>query len=134
MQPQSYSDVVEEILAKDPRYQAEAYHFVREGLDHTQKTIGKANHGKYRHVTGQELLKGLRRYALTQYGPMALALLNEWGIQRCEDFGEIVFNLIDQQVLSRTATDSRADFQGGYDFAEAFRKPFLPKHRWPQFN
>ena len=79
-----------------------------------------------RHVTGQQLLAGIRQHALAQFGPMAATVLNEWGVHRCEDFGEIVFNLVENGVLAKTEQDSRADFQGGYDFDEAFRKPFLP--------
>jgi uncharacterized repeat protein (TIGR04138 family) len=131
MQTQSFDRVLDQVLARDPRYAREAYHFLREALDYTQRAISKANQGKLRHVTGQELLAGIRAYALQQYGPMALMLLNEWGIHRCEDFGELVFNLVDAGVLSKTETDSRADFANGYDFEEAFRKPFLPTRRRP---
>lgn len=126
MQAQNFDDVLEQVVAADPRYGREAYHFLREALDYTQRAVSKANQGKLRHVTGQELLAGIRAFALQQYGPMALTLLHEWGVRRCEDFGELVFNLIDRGVLSRTETDTRADFAGGYDFAEAFHKPFLP--------
>lgn len=128
MQTQSFEAVLEQILTQDPRYAREAYHFVREALDYTQQAISRANQGRMRHVTGQELLAGIRAYALKQYGPMALTLLQEWGVRRCEDFGEIVFNLVDAGVLSKTETDSRRDFAHGYDFDEAFRKPFLPTH------
>jgi uncharacterized repeat protein (TIGR04138 family) len=126
MQPQSFESVLETVVARDPRYQPEAYHFLREALDHTQNAVRKANRGQMRHVSGQELLAGIRAYALEQYGPMALTLLREWGLHRCEDFGELVFNLVDAGVLSKTDTDSRADFANGYDFEEAFRKPYLP--------
>lgn len=131
MQAQDFDEVLEQIAQKDPRFHRDAYHFLREALDYTQKAISKANRGKFRHVTGQELLAGIRAYALQQYGPMALTLFNEWGIRRCEDFGELVFNLVEHGVLSKTETDSRADFQGGYDFEEAFRKPFLPTRPVP---
>lgn len=131
MQTQSFDTVLEQILARDPRYAREAYHFVREALDYTQRAISRANQGRMRHVTGQELLAGIRAYALQQYGPMALTLLQEWGVRRCEDFGEIVFNLVDAGVLSKTETDSRNDFAHGYDFEEAFRKPFLPSRPGP---
>ncbi|MBK9137968.1 MAG: hypothetical protein IPM17_04295 [Verrucomicrobia bacterium] len=130
MQPQDFDEVVERIVARDPRYTREAYEFVREALDFTQKAISKANKGKLRHITGQELLAGARAYALQQYGPMALTVLNEWGIRRGEDIGEIVFNLIDARLFSKTDADSRADFEGGFDFEEAFRKPFLPTRPW----
>jgi uncharacterized repeat protein (TIGR04138 family) len=126
MQAQNFDEVLEQVVTADPRFRREAYHFLREALDYTQRAVSKANQGKLRHVTGQELLAGIRAFALQQYGPMALTLLQEWGVHRCEDFGELVFNLIDRGVLSQTETDSRADFAGGYDFVEAFRKPFLP--------
>jgi uncharacterized repeat protein (TIGR04138 family) len=58
---------------------------------------------------------------------MVITVLEEWGITRCEDFGEIVFNIVEAGLFSKTDTDSRADFQNGYDFEEAFRKPFLPQ-------
>jgi uncharacterized repeat protein (TIGR04138 family) len=126
MQPVNFDEALDQVLARDPRYGRDAYIFLREALDYTQKAISKANRGKLRHISGQELLAGIRAYALAQYGPMALALLHEWGLTRCEDFGELVFNLIDQGVLSKTDKDSRADFAGMFDFEEAFRKPFLP--------
>jgi uncharacterized repeat protein (TIGR04138 family) len=126
MQPQSFDDVLAAVLAKDRRYGRDAYEFVREALDYTQRAISKSSHGSLRHISGQELLAGIRAYALEQYGPMALTLLNEWGVQRCEDFGEIVFNLVEHGLFSKTESDRRADFQGVYDFTEAFRKPFLP--------
>ncbi len=126
MQPLDFDAVLELIVEKDPRYHREAYHFLREALDYTQKAISQANKGKFRHVSGQELLAGIRAWALQQYGPMASVVLNEWGLHRCEDFGELVFGLVDAGVLSKTETDSRADFANGFDFEEAFRKPFQP--------
>ncbi len=122
----NFDEAVEQIRAKDPRYHREAYLFVREALDHTQKNLVKDTRGRIRHVSGQELLEGIREFALAQYGPMALTLLAEWGVHRCEDFGEIVFNMVEISLLAKTDKDSRADFAGGYDFDEAFRKPFLP--------
>ena len=57
---------------------------------------------------------------------MALVVLGEWGIHRCEDFGEIVFNMVEYELLAKTDKDSRDDFKGGYDFEDVFQKPFLP--------
>lgn len=129
MQEISFEAAVEKILARDSRYHRDAYAFVREALDYTQKRVGRANGGKLRHVTGQELLEGIRDFALEQFGPMTLTVFEEWGIRRCSDFGEIVFNLIEAGVFSKTERDSRADFAEGYDFEEAFRKPFLPRRK-----
>ena len=129
MQAVNFEEVLETILAKDARYQREAYFFLREALDHTQKTIGKTAKNQIRHVSGQELLEGIRDYALNQYGPMTLTVLEEWGLRCCEDFGELVFNMVESNLLAKTEHDTRADFKGGYDFPTAFRKPFLPSNR-----
>lgn len=129
MQPVNFEEALELIVAKDARYSREAYLFLREALDHTQKGLSKANKGKVRHVSGQELLAGIKAYALAQYGPMTITLLHEWGVKQCSDFGEIVFTLVEHGVLSKTDNDSRADFQTGYDFEDAFRKPFIPGQR-----
>src|SRR5437879_5945020 len=91
----SFDAAVELIRAKDPRYARDAYRFVREALDHTQKTLAKDTRGRMRHVRGQELLAGIRAFALAQFGPMAMMVLEEWGIQACKDFGEIVFNMVE---------------------------------------
>ena len=122
----SFDEALDLIRAKDPRYAREAYLFVKDALDHTQRAIGKKNRGRVRHVSGQELLAGIRDFALNQYGPMTLMLFQEWGIRDCRDFGEMVFNMVEIGWLAKTETDTRADFEGGYDFFEAFRKPFLP--------
>jgi uncharacterized repeat protein (TIGR04138 family) len=89
----------------------------------------KENKGEMRHVSGQELLGGIRDYALAQFGPMTKMVFEEWGIKRCEDFGEIVFNMVEIGLLGKTDQDSREDFANGYDFDDAFRKPFLPASR-----
>lgn len=115
------ADVLQRILREDTRYAGEAYAFVRAGLDVTVRRLNKP-----RHVSGQELLDGLREFALDQFGPMARTVLNSWGIRRTEDFGEIVFNLVEAGLLGKTDSDSRADFADGYDFDDAFRRPFQP--------
>jgi len=124
-----FEEVLDQIVVKDPRYTREAYYFVREALDFTQKSAIKGGRNQIRHVTGQELLDGIREYALQQYGPMTHLLLGEWGLTRCEDFGELVFNMVEAGLLAKTKTDSREDFKGGYDFNDAFRRPFLPSRR-----
>ncbi len=129
MQELTFESTLALILAKDPRYHREAYLFVKDALDHTQKLVLKENKGELRHVSGQELLRGIREYALTQFGPMTQMVFEEWGIKRCEDFGEIVFNMVEIGLLGKTDQDSREDFANSYDFDDAFRKPFLPTSR-----
>ncbi len=126
MQDISFEEALDRIVGRDPRYSRDAYFFVREALDYTQKQIAKDRRGRTRHVTGGELLGGIRDYALSQYGPMTMTVLEEWGVRHCGDFGELVFNMVEGELLAKTERDSRADFQNGYDFYEAFRAPYLP--------
>ncbi len=129
MQELTFESTLALVLTKDPRYPRDAYIFVKDALDHTQKIVLKENKGEMRHVSGQELLIGIRDYALAQFGPMTKMVFEEWGINRCEDFGEIVFNMVEIGLLGKTEKDSREDFAGGYDFDDAFRKPFLPSSK-----
>ena len=129
MQEVNFDEVVEQILERDARYHRDAYLFLREALDFTQKLISKENRGTTRHVTGQELLDGLRQFALQEFGPMAKTVLEEWGIQCSGDFGNIVFNMVEIKLLAKTDKDSHDDFQNGYDFTDAFCKPFWPAAR-----
>ena len=134
-QQQSFDDVLNSMVEQHPRYHRDAYFFLREALDFTQKTIGKSNRNKGRdgtHITGQELLKGIREYALALYGPMTITVFNEWGIKSCEDFGQMVFLMIEHNLLRKTEQDRPEDFNNAYSFDEAFRKPFLPAANPPE--
>ncbi|MCM2275226.1 MAG: hypothetical protein NDI75_10595 [Candidatus Didemnitutus sp.] len=130
MQDLEFNEVIELICKEDARFDRKAYTFVRQGLDHTVTQIRKLQperSAKSQHVSGPELLGGIRDFALEQYGPLAKTVLNTWGITRCSDFGEIVFNLIDYNVFSKTESDRREDFADIYTFEDAFVKPYQPK-------
>ena len=132
MQNPDFSEIVTLICKEDPRFDRRAYDFVRLGLDHTVKELRKKDAvraEKSRHVTGPELLEGLKTYALEQFGPLAKTVLNTWGIRRCRDFGDIVFNLIEYNVFSKTDNDRREDFSDIFEFDDAFVKPFQPARR-----
>lgn len=125
----SYSDGIEERITKlrrrDRRYARNVYYFVLDALDYTIETLGKDREtGANRHVGGKELLEGVREFAADQFGPMAAVVLDRWGVRATEDFGELVFNLIDIGLLSRRPSDSRLDFADGFDFDHAFEAKF----------
>jgi len=105
------------VLEGDRRYDPESYSFVMASLDFTTKRLGRKGH-----VTGQELLDGIREYALEQFGPMSRTVLESWGIKSTNDFGEIVFNMINTGMLGKTEQDSKQDFKNRYDFKSAFDK------------
>ena len=128
MTDKNFPEVIKEIHASDPRYGKGAYYFIREALDHTLKKLKKDQSKNKGHVSGTQLLDGIRDYALDRFGPMTLTLVEHWNIQKCRDFGDIVFNLVDFGILGRTENDSLEDFEGGYSFEEAFELPFQPKN------
>jgi len=107
--------IIVDICLRDSRYKPDAYEFIIQALHFTQVRLKRGGH-----VTGFELCQGLRDYAIEQYGPMAKTVLNHWGISKTDDFGNIVFNMIDKKILSKTETDSLADFQDVYDFKVIF--------------
>ena len=128
-----FGEVIELIKKEDPRYEAGAYFFVRHALDFTLRRLktGKRQHTGS-HVSGGELLEGIRDYAIEQYGPMAKTLFDTWNVKTCEDFGRIVFHLVDFGVLGKTENDSEEDFRECYTFEEAFEHPFLPPSKIPE--
>jgi uncharacterized repeat protein (TIGR04138 family) len=113
------------LVQRDPRYTYEAYEFVFAALAHAQKELGRApapdggEHrpaaGRSHHVTGAELLRGARDLALREFGLMARVVFRLWGIERTDDFGEIVFNLVEAGLMSKTDEDTRADFHNIFD-------------------
>lgn len=110
-----FQDLVEEICSRDNRYKPDAYEFVLRGLNFTQDKLKRKTH-----VSGSELACGLRDYAINQYGALAGRVLAHWGISQTQDFGNIVFNMIEKKLLSKTEEDSLEDFMAIYDFKEAF--------------
>ncbi|MFH1782466.1 MAG: Minf_1886 family protein [Candidatus Omnitrophota bacterium] len=107
------------VLNKDKRYDLESYSFVMQALDFTVKKDHKKGH-----ISGEELLEGIKDYALEQFGPMSRMVLRYWGIKKTGDFGEIVFNMIDAGILGKTENDSKEDFYNKYDFKETFDKDY----------
>src|SRR5215469_15766606 len=126
MQKIGFAEALESLVANDPRYQRDGYIFLRDALDFTTKQQKKIKGVSVRHVTGPELLDGVRRYALKEFGPMVMTVFDNWGIRSCEDIGNMVFNLIDAGVFGKTEEDSIEDFKNVYNFEEAFVKPFAP--------
>ena len=99
----------------DTRYKLEAYLFIMNGLEFYLTMLGEK-----RHVTGQELSKGLLLFAHKQFGPLARSVLRHWGINKTDDLGNIVYNMISIQVMSRQPEDSIEDFYDVVDLDSFF--------------
>jgi uncharacterized repeat protein (TIGR04138 family) len=123
-------------VAAQTRYPLGAFHFVRRGLDYTVHQAhgdAEALDEADRHVDGQQLCRGLRDFAIEQYGRLARTVLHRWNIYRTEDFGRIVFAMVDAGLMQATESDSVEDFEGGFDFDEAFAVG-IPVDRVPLEN
>jgi uncharacterized repeat protein (TIGR04138 family) len=123
---------IKTIFERAGGYAPDAYRFIRDGLSHTVAMVhGQAesaadNHApddESLHVSGQQFCLGLRDYALQRYGLLARTVLRRWNIHTTEDFGRIVFALIDANLMRKTDQDTLDDFIGVYDFDEEFIEP-----------
>ncbi len=118
---------LQEIIKKNKRYQIQSYQFIFEALDFTASKLGKKYNSlkeEERHVTGQELSEGIRDYALVRFGFMARKVFEHWGMTKSEDFGEIVFTLVENGLMGKSETDSSKDFKNLYDFKVEFDDKF----------
>ena len=113
-----------EIRKRDGKYNERAYVFVLAALEFAQTRLPSR-----RHLSGAELAWACRDFALEQFGMLASAVLTHWGVETTEDFGQIVFMLIDVGLLARQPADKVEDFQHVYDFADVFKAG--TGYRWP---
>jgi uncharacterized repeat protein (TIGR04138 family) len=116
LQGRGFPDRFSEVAEHDARYRKDAFFFVRDGVHQAVTALSPSS----RHVTAKELLDALRLLALERFGSSAREQLRSWGVTRCEDFGEIVFTLIEHGVFGKRPEDKKEDFSGGYDFETAF--------------
>ncbi len=131
MQALHFEQSVASILRRDSRYDAQAYHFLKDSLDFTLRRLIESNGGQARHVTGKELLEGFRDHAIEQFGPMAATLMDEWGVNECGDVGNMVFRMIEEQVFGKQESDKPEDFERVFDLRGSLRAPFEPTGRRP---
>ncbi len=117
-------------VASRTKYPIDAFLFVQRGLDYTvtrlhgrrspADVLAESETDESRHISGRQLCHGLRDYAMEQYGLLAKAVLQRWRITRCEDFGQIVFAMVQGKIMRKTERDSIDDFNNVFEFSEAF--------------
>jgi uncharacterized repeat protein (TIGR04138 family) len=116
---EEFYGIVSTIYNQDHRYNPEAYEFVMEALSFTQRKFKKS-----RHITGQELLAGIKALLLKKFGPMTMTVLKHWGVKTTDDFGNIVYNLVENRILAKDTQDHYDSFKNAYDFDEVFNKGY----------
>ena len=106
---------ISKIAEEDGRFSKEGFLFILAALEYTLSKLPER-----RHLTGEEFSRGIAKYAREQYGFLAKTVLNNWGITRTLDYGEIVYLLINEGLMSKTEEDKKEDFGGVYDFNNEF--------------
>ncbi|MBF0477849.1 MAG: hypothetical protein HQL26_00035 [Candidatus Omnitrophica bacterium] len=110
---------MERICEKDSRYKPEVYIFVMESLAYTQNKFKIP-----KHVTSEELLRGIKDFSIESFGPLAKTVFNHWGVKETADFGNIVFNMVNNNVLSKTEQDDIDQFKNRFDFEKVFGRDY----------
>ena len=109
---QKFAQALDRIIENDRRYHPSAYEFINEAVSYTVKKMNRSGKPRgSRHVSGQELITGTLEYAREQFGPLAPNVLDNWGIRSGGDIGNIVYNMIREELLSASPEDSRTDFE-----------------------
>jgi uncharacterized repeat protein (TIGR04138 family) len=121
---QEQIEKIRALVREDPRYPFDAYIFLFQALEFTTARVV----GEKRHVAGKELLEGIRRFAIEAFGPLTLMVFKHWGVRKTEDFGEMVWNLVERELMGKTPEDRKEDFADGYAFSDAF----APERLLPQ--
>ena len=114
------SDVLARLRERRDHYDERAYLFVLASIEFLQCKLPER-----RHVSGAEVTHACRDFALEQYGLMARTVLEHWGVRGTEDFGKIVYSLVEVGVLVTQPGDKVEDFSGVYGF-----EVFEHGYRW----
>ncbi|MCD6404617.1 MAG: hypothetical protein J7M19_02190 [Planctomycetes bacterium] len=112
---------VRDLARDDGHYDFQAYLFVFQALEFTLKRIGRR-----RHISGQELLEGIKDFAILNFGAMGKTVFDQWGVRESMDFGRMVFSLVEAGLMSKTEGDDISDFAGGFDFDKTFVQNYVP--------
>ena len=130
MKDEKFTTAVARIVNTDPRYAPEAYSFISDAVLFTARKLESDTRNK-RHITGKELLIGIKEFAMEQFGPIAPEVLRYWGLSDSMAIGHVVFNMVNNQLLGKSQEDTIDDFRNGFDFDSEFSEPFIP-HEEPE--
>ena len=111
--------IMDQIRLREPRFHERAFLFVLSALEFSQTRLAER-----RHISGAELARACRDLALERYGVLARMVLEHWGIRATDDIGDIVFTLVELDLLMSQATDTRTEFVDVFDFDQAFERDY----------
>lgn len=111
--------IMDRIRLRERRFDERAYLFVLAALEYHQSRLTER-----RHITGRELSEACRDLALERYGVLARQVLEHWGIRSTSDIGDVVFTLVELELLMSQPTDTRDEFLSVFDFDRAFEREY----------
>jgi uncharacterized repeat protein (TIGR04138 family) len=111
--------IMDRIRLREPRFDERAYVFVLAALEYCQQRLDER-----RHITGRELALSCRDLALERFGVMSRLVLEHWGLHTSADIGDVVFTLVELELLMSQPTDNREEFIGVFDFDQAFEREY----------
>ena len=112
-------DILARIRAKGGAFDERGYLFMLVAIEFVQSRLTVR-----RHISGAELAWACRDLARERFGLLARAVLAHWGLTRTEDFGRIVYTLVDIGLLVTLPGDSEEDFRDVFDFESAFDESY----------
>lgn len=122
------NEALRKLALSDGRYSPEAFRFLYEALEHALRITGREQaEGADRHVSGREVLEGMRACARQQFGPLAAHVWRSWGVRESLDWGRIVFLLVEHGMLKRQDGDTIEDFREEFDFDQFFERDYKPE-------
>lgn len=120
---EKFTEAIGRIVENDSRYHMSSYEFVSAAVTYTINKMNRARNPRgSRHISGRELVEGALEYAVHEFGPLAPDVLADWGISEGKDIGNIVYNMIQVELLSASPEDSRSDFNCFPDLPGTLRK------------
>jgi len=111
--------VMDRIRMRERRFHEQAYLFVLAALEFHQTRLTER-----RHISGRELASACRELAIERFGVMARLVLEHWGITCTADIGDVVFALVESELLLSQPGDRREDFADVFDFGDAFERDY----------
>lgn len=125
MNDQSFDEAIYRIVknGKNKHLKPFSFYFLRDALD--VATLKHKKDSANKHFTGAELSRAIVEYALETYGHLAYHVLSRWGITKTDDFGIIVYALINEGVFGKTAEDKQSDFDNLFDLKKELYNPMF---------
>ena len=111
--------IMDRIRMREQRFDERAYLFVLGALESCQQRLPER-----RHISGRELALSCRDLALDRFGVVAGLVLEHWGIRQSSDIGDIVFTMVELELLMSQPTDTRDEFANVFDFDQAFERDY----------